>query len=831
MNKEVLKEKFSEEQRKHFEKDIEYLNDNFNVKGKLLNIINNQGDSHCNGKTVSVFEFENGKVMYKPRDMNLDEQFYYFLSDTKSILGFKNIRFPKCKSFGEYSWQKYIEYKDCKMEDEVKEFYFNIGVYSCIFYLFITTDLHMENIIAHGSIPFFVDLESLFQICNTISNDDDNANGIIRNKILNSVMSTHLFPMADRIFDKADFSGITGINGQIIPKSTIKKVADENELEHLTREDYVIDTGRNIPKLNGEFADPREYVLDILDGFETCYKGIMNNKSKIKVVLEEVDYFKGCKARAIFRDTSAYVLLLQRLSSPKYKTNLIEREKQFDWLKKICEFIPEMNLVVNSEIEDMKNWDIPFFYSHIGENYVYDSKGKVCYELEKTSLDLFLERLENMSIKDLKFQKFLINASMKKHKKVWKDKTNIITMTSLNNNDIDLVGESEKIAKLIIDKSIMNSDKTQINWLGVEISDSGAWLFEALDPYMYNGLIGIAMFFSSLYKTTNKGEYRDTLYKILSTIEYNMQNNLCLKEDISAFSGISSLVYGYYFIGLQQNDKNLIEKSKEYIRQIEAFTEKFDNYDLISGVAGIIIVLCNIFKIEQDKNILNLAIKCADFLIENATNDDKIFGWKSFVNDKILSGLAHGNSGIALALLELYEITDKNIYKEFSIKAIEYENSYYNKTFNNWINEKDIVNKEQDSVFWCYGATGIGLSRNRMNKIVQTNQIEADLKNATRKVLKDGFGGSSCLCHGDFGSIDLLVETGYIKEAREKVKSLIEMSNKHGWIMGTAQDFYSPSFMTGLSGIGYELLKTAYPLVFPSILILDLPQKKEEYES
>ena len=277
-----FKKKFLEEQRKHLKKDWTYLKDNFNIFGNLIKIDNGQGDSHCKGKTVSIFEFQNGKVVYKPRDMTIDEKLYYFLNSTKHILGFKNIDFPKCKSFEEYSWQEYIEYKDCKTEDEVKEFYFNIGVYSCIFYLFVTTDLHMENIIAHGNIPFLVDLESIFQICNTINNSDDSVNIIIRNNILNSVMATHLFPIADTIFDKADFAGITGSNGQILPKSIVKKFVDGNGFEYLAREDYVIDTGRNIPKLNGEFIDPREYVTDIVDGLEVCYKGIMNNKSNIK---------------------------------------------------------------------------------------------------------------------------------------------------------------------------------------------------------------------------------------------------------------------------------------------------------------------------------------------------------------------------------------------------------------------------------------------------------------------------------------------------------------------------------------------------------------------
>ena len=47
--------------------------------------------------------------------------------------------------------------------------------------------------------------------------------------------------------------------------------------------------------------------------------------------------------------------------------------------------------------------------------------------------------------------------------------------------------------------------------------------------------------------------------------------------------------------------------------------------------------------------------------------------------------------------------------------------------------------------------------------------------------------------------------------------------NEYGWLCGIPMNIETPGFMTGLAGIGYELLRMHNPNKTPSVLILDSP--------
>jgi lantibiotic modifying enzyme len=56
-------------------KDYEILKESFNVKGKITHIDFAKGDSHLDGKTVCLLSFEENKIIYKPRNLKVEENF------------------------------------------------------------------------------------------------------------------------------------------------------------------------------------------------------------------------------------------------------------------------------------------------------------------------------------------------------------------------------------------------------------------------------------------------------------------------------------------------------------------------------------------------------------------------------------------------------------------------------------------------------------------------------------------------------------------------------------------------------------------------------------
>ena len=47
-------------------------------------------------------------------------------------------------------------------EKEIKEYYYRCGAECCLAYVLGMTDIHMDNVIAHGKYPVIIDTEFMF---------------------------------------------------------------------------------------------------------------------------------------------------------------------------------------------------------------------------------------------------------------------------------------------------------------------------------------------------------------------------------------------------------------------------------------------------------------------------------------------------------------------------------------------------------------------------------------------------------------------------------------------------------------------------------------------
>jgi lantibiotic modifying enzyme len=99
---------------------------------------------------------------------------------------------------------------------------------------------------------------------------------------------------------------------------------------------------------------------------------------------------------------------------------------------------------------------------------------------------------------------------------------------------------------------------------------------------------------------------------------------------------------------------------------------------------------------------------------------------------------------------------------------------------------------------------------------------EAEIAQAVETTLAQGFGANHSLCHGDLGSLDLLLAAG-CAEAAERGRAVLDGIGAHGWLCGTPRHAETPGLLNGLAGIGYGLLRAADPAGVPSVLMLEPP--------
>jgi lantibiotic modifying enzyme len=113
--------------------------------------------------------------------------------------------------------------------------------------------------------------------------------------------------------------------------------------------------------------------------------------------------------------------------------------------------------------------------------------------------------------------------------------------------------------------------------------------------------------------------------------------------------------------------------------------------------------------------------------------------------------------------------------------------------------------------------------------------LREDLERAVATTWREGFGLSHSLCHGDLGNLELLLDAARgLGDRRLEARALrladavMDRIEAEGPDCGQPDGLESAGLMTGLSGIGYGLLRLSDPRRVPSILSLEPPRPRPD---
>jgi len=199
-----------------------------------------------------------------------------------------------------------------------------------------------------------------------------------------------------------------------------------------------------------------------------------------------------------------------------------------------------------------------------------------------------------------------------------------------------------------------------------------------------------------------------------------------------------------------------------------------------------------------------------------------------------LTGYSHGAAGIALSLLELAALSGEERFKHTALAAMDYERSLFSPEHQNWPDLRaDKVRGSSEITYmvaWCHGAPGIALARLGSLAYLDDTTTREEIALALQTTRARGFGLNHSLCHGDLGNLDVLLtasqmldDAAHRAEVARLTAMLLESIERQGWCTGVPLGVETPGLMTGIAGIGYELLRLAKPDQVPSVLLLAPP--------
>lgn len=794
------------------------------------------GDTHQNGRTVAMLNFNNKrKLVYKPRSLKTDELFNELLIWINKK-GFKKpLKNLTVLSRDEYGYQEFISGSECNTQQEVENFYYRQGGYIALFYILNSTDFHHENIIADGEYPIFIDLETLFSNSIEFNNElTDNKSAFLKLSlnIKDSVFQSLMLPVKfsdDPLIDY-DLSGL-GISGELEVEPSAVNALDNvySDQIKMVKQKVKLKEFNNTPRIKQKKTNASDYIQEIINGFTDMYKLILNNKQEFTLDNGPLYAFKNTFARQVFRATEAYARFVSASIHPNYLKNGIDREGLFYYLWHGINHQPKFSRIAKYEIQDLLRTDIPYFTFKVGSTSLFNSdKIEIKDFFDKTSIDVIKEKLNKLSDIDhdqqVEFIKQSLGAIATNEQKEYnpygyKEVEKSLLDTKEYHKD-QFLNEAKKIGDEIVNRAIVGDNFKDALWFGLNLDNNEQFKLSPISIDLYNGSLGIVLFLGILAKETNDEKYKKYAVAGLNYIENKLAHTKL--QSTSAFSGYSSLSYVYAYLGKIWSDQKLINQSREYINKIDSLLIKNETtYDFVGGLSGSLLVLVRLYEEFNFTELKPICDLIAQKLLNQASNQIK--------TNTLLTGLAHGASGYAWPLLEYAYKMDQNHLLNDIFAILNYENSKVNDNQDNWLDLRE--NESFDApAFWCHGAGGIGISRLMMSQIIENTNINGDLQKCINVLMTKGFGTSNTLCHGDFGNLDFLLtyaqvtkNNEYIKISREIGRHVLKQKEENGqWNLDQHGDVNILGFMIGISGIGFELLRLNNPNI-PSVLSLDLP--------
>ncbi|MFC9541433.1 type 2 lanthipeptide synthetase LanM family protein [Lysinibacillus sp. NPDC056959] len=797
------------------------LNRKFDLTdAKLLNIEIGLGDTHQKGQTVAKLNYSNEKsIMYKPKSLDIVEKY------NELILWINkhnfNISLPTYKvlDYGEYGFEECIIQKPCDSEEEVKKYYTRFGQLVGLMHMISGADMHYENIIANGQYPYLIDLETIFHQYPKLD-FPDTAEVKLKYTQSESVIGTGLLPQS--LFQNADGKGIdlSALNGesQKLPFQVLQiDQANTDEMVFKLKEGYT--TGaKNIPYLNGQKVDARAYLSQVVDGYEQIMQFIL--KFKKHLIEGPIQKFANSKIRIILRATQHYANFLMEATHPDYSGKAVVLEQMFErlWLYPFKD-----SRVIPHELKDLLQRDIPYFYTTVNSKNLYTSHDKsIPNFFKKTGLEIVTEKISNLSEKEIQDQKrWLILAIGMDAQEVKTEEETETTLIQSSATKPSLKEFACQIGDSLIEEATWSEDKKTVSWLTIQ-SDENGWNVMPMSINLYDGLAGIALFFSQLYKETKQEKYKVVAQ---AAIESAFQTFKQPQGLISAFFGECSLLYTLH--KMKENDPN--PKYEEKIKKIQSkILEEVKNdaeLDFLSGSAGIISLASTLYE-ETKEEIYKEIIKV--YVQHLLSNSDIKDGKRVWINRHVntrLGGLSHGTSGIGLALYAAGKALNDQSLIEFSHEALEYEKELFVQG-KGW---KDLRSKDlQYKHAWTHGTTGIGIVH-----VLNDNKKYTDvIQNAFTVLEAQAKKQNNSLKDGNLGDSELYLLAGQKLEddqLKDKALSLVNESlnnifEKSSYGVENVFDFEAKGLFNGVAGIGYQLLRMNNPDEVPSILTLGLAE-------
>ncbi|MGC4759094.1 type 2 lanthipeptide synthetase LanM family protein [Micromonospora trifolii] len=822
--------------------------------GSVTEVSFGAGDSHRGGRSVGFVRFANGaRAVYKPRGLQVELHFQHLLDWLNARGANPPLRTMWVLDRGDYGWSEFVTAGPCADHDALRRFYTRQGSYLALLHSLAAVDFHLENIIAAGEHPMLVDLEALFHPQGEQTDQQIGVSAESFRTMRESVLEVGLLPRPiiyqdDDGVGGVDFSGLAGTAGQLTPTPVATWEESGTDEMRLVRKRIEMGGGQNLPSLSDAAHHTLDFSADIMAGFEQTYRLLHRHRDELLAPGGPVAAFAGDEVRVILRATRTYGKLLQESRHPDLLRNALDRERFFSFLWLQEEWPGAEARIATAEQAQLSRGDIPFFSTTpASHDFVAGDGSVVAGVLPTSGLERSRQRIGALSETHLAQQTWILRSSLAaltmgvESQGQWSEyQVTAATVPA----DVDRFVAAACAAG---DRLLLSADtgEDSIAWLGHTLVADKIWQLGPVGIDLYSGLSGIALFLGYLGEVSGEQRFRSAaevaagmLVRQIDLLDETPTESL-ENFTVGAFNELGGPLYALSHLGVLWQRDDLVDAAGRIVPVLLHLAPQDEAYDVISGAAGAILALLALHAARPSEPVLDAARTFARILADKAEPAGDGIGWAGAVNpSRPLAGFSHGGSGIAVALARLDRALGNRDHLPLVEGAMRYERSAFDPEHMCWLDLRDTTPERYSMVAWCHGGPGIALARADLAGYVDDRELlDRDLCDASTGMLRFGLTGevitgtgNHSICHGDLGNVEALLATARARgdedaarQAELVAASILDYIDRDGWLCGVPLGAETPGLMSGIAGIGYNLLRLALPDRVPSVLLVEPP--------
>jgi type 2 lantibiotic biosynthesis protein LanM len=821
--------------------------------GQAIDLKLSLSEPHNGRRSVIILTFDSGdRLVYKPKNLGIDRAYFQLLewfNQEEVLLPFKLLTLLEKQGYG---WVEYVKSLPCLDQEEARRFYQRAGILLGLMYILQGVDLFYENIIACGEYPIPIDLETLMHNKFKLARNHSESYQVRPLDIIwrSSVFRTGLLPTIAVSADEKmsyDIGGLREAGQQVLPFICSAWRAVNSDAMKRDREFMKVDVNKSVPRLGDTYLRASDYTDEIVFGFKQMYRFILERKSELLAKNGPLEQFSRQKIRHILRNTKFYTSVLRSLLEPVYLRDGVQRSIEIDIVSRMYLDTGKKAVhwaLVKWETEALEQMDIPFFTLGTDSIAIDLPNGeKLKGFCEKSGLDNVIDQINSLSERDLTTQVHLAESILRlstisgKHTTTEHFKPELDIDAGEILSPLELIGEAKAIAEELKALAIY-ADDGSAGWIAPQLQ-AERYIVQPLRLDLYQGIAGVLVFLAALERVTGDSNYREliqaTALPLKDALTKTPMSTLAKNGySIGGYTGMGSLIYAFTRIYEFLDEPTWLEDATFAASLISPDWIALDkNLDILGGAAGAILSVLTLYQKTQQPTLLETAFCCGEHLLASRTNNNQgVKGWHK-IGTNFVTGFAHGAAGIAYALLRLYEFTEEKRFRNAAWDAISYEQSVFDEIAGNWPDFRDTLETNNQKKFmtaWCHGAPGIGLARIGGLSVFNTERIEKEINIALQTTRQFTRQGKDHLCCGNFGRIEVLLVASFAfgkpdlsQVATQQASWVVRRAQQRGTYNLFAKSLpgiFHPAFFQGTSGIGYQLLRLAYPDLLPSILLL-----------